>query len=172
MVEVALWEKPWFIQWANPQMKEKWSTPHFCKVPDAGEGLHGFSAKHTQRRSASPTTEHRTSHVRDWFSFEVPGSRGSPFNTLKAIRIWRNLIHQRFFFFFFLKSKIVMMRGCLFACKTWLSCCIHPWNELALESSAERSISNALTSNTMGSLLPELRKSALRTSWEPGKENH
>ena len=56
-------------------MKEKWSTPHFCKVPDAGEGLHGFSAKHTQRRSASPTTEHRTSHVRDWFSFEVPGSR-------------------------------------------------------------------------------------------------
>lgn len=140
---------------------------HLCQVSDLGKRLHRFSDKHTNTGIAQP---HYYSIRGDWFSFEVRGSEESPFDTLKAIRIWRNLIHQRTPFFF--KSKMVVVRGFLFSKHGCLcrSCCIHQWNGTWLESSAERT--ECLSIQHPGPLLPKLKNSALSTPQEPGEENH
>lgn len=96
---------------------------HLCQVSDAGKRVcTGFQTNTQTQGIARPHYTVWYSIRRDWFSFEVPGSEESPFDTLKAIRIWRNLIHQHTPVFF--KRKMGGGKGlfvCLFVFKTCLS---------------------------------------------------
>lgn len=93
------------------------SVSHLCSTSDPAERLHRLS---THQRGIVPTPLHSTS--RGCFSFEVPGSKESPFDTLQAKCVWHNLTHQHLFF---LSKRMVKKVVCLLSKRDCLRELLH-----------------------------------------------
>lgn len=98
-----LWETPWMIRRATPLTQAAAVTsginiPPLQSVSPWKKTTQVFNQTNIGK---APTPLHSVvqSTCRDWFSFEICGFKESPFDTLKAIRMWRNLTHKYTFSF-------------------------------------------------------------------------